>query len=282
MTAAFEVEFMTDRSDHEVHSAIAALRSVLQTLAARDESPFLVPALISHAVEAASQGPERLRNYAVGAVNARIFLLSLSIAYRTRYFVELYLTSYESKNPFGMLFAARAQVELYAVAADVARVIEENATGDEAHMAERVSTVDRALITATLGTRSEAVKNAVRADGGSAVRSPSEEDIQAIDAVNVVSRIKRADQQSEYEGLTGDYERLCEYLHPNVGQTILLMVEASANTAKFSTLAEEPMMRALDVSLNPMRRAAELSTRLAFSPVFPFGPPQIDYSQGRA
>jgi hypothetical protein len=81
-----------------------------------------------------------------------------------------------------MLLAARSQLELLSVVADVTNVIRQNAGEHLEEFAARVRRVDEALITATFGTRNAQLKELMQELGVSRLRPPASADIAVLTA----------------------------------------------------------------------------------------------------
>jgi len=102
------------------------IRSLFEELSAsRQEYDFQPAALASHAEHYATQ-PDRLRYYAKQVISGRIMTLFASSRMSTQALLNTYLLGVDATSPLPMLLAARSQLELFSVVADVTRVIIEN------------------------------------------------------------------------------------------------------------------------------------------------------------
>jgi len=244
----------------------------------RQEYDFQLPTFASH-VENHANHPERLRRYARQVVNGRIMILLASSRITTQALLQTYLGGIETKTTFAVLLAARAQLELYSVVADTVRIIKENSGEHEQNFAQRVRAVDTALITATFGTRSSLLKQIFQRAELSKLRATKQEDLQALSSKNILTRLEKLARSGAYPECMGGYERLCEYVHPNWGMSMLHTVSSPVNPqlCRFSMISEEPFGRALVASAGAMYRAAK-GTVSAFDTVEPpFGIGQISY-----
>lgn len=264
---------------HAIEKSIGAIRALFAELAAgRQDYDFQPPALVSHAKDHAKQ-PDRLRRYARQVIGARIMIFLCSTRMTTQALVQTYLLGVESKIPFPLLLAARSQLELYSVVADTIRIIKENAGEQEHNFVERVATVDHALINATFGTRSTLLKQLMKGAELSRLRPTQEQDIEALNSKNILTRLGRLSETGAYPECKADYERLCEFVHPNCGMNMLHMVPSPINSRflRFSLTSGEPFMRSLSASASAMERAAR-GTLSAFDALqAPFGIGEMSY-----
>jgi hypothetical protein len=251
------------------------IRSLFEELAAgRQEYDFQEAAWASHAEHFATQ-PDRLRDYAKQVISARMVTLLVSSRINTQALLSTYLLGVAATNPFPMLLAARSQLELFSVVADVTTVIRENAGEHTANFAARVRRVDEALITATYGTKHPLVKEAMMKLGVSRLRSPTSTDLAVLTAKNVLTRLDKLSKSGTYPGCKYDYERLCEYVHPNIGMNTLYVVASplSDELLRFSLKSPEPFERALSASAPIMARAARGTVAAMDTIQPPFGMP---------
>jgi hypothetical protein len=147
---------------------------------------------------------------------------------------------------------------LFSVVADAVKTITEQAGEHPEHFPERVRAVDEALINATFGTRSGVVKQMMTLIGVSRLREASEADYSVLKSKNVQTRLERLSKSGIYPECLHDYERLCEYVHPNYGMNMLHVVASPMHPKllRFSLTSDEPFRRALTASVNVMLRAA--------------------------
>ena len=249
------------------------LRALFTKLSSeRQYLDFQPPALVSHAKDYASN-PERLRKYAKQVISGRIMILFAFSRMNTQSLLQTYLFGVDATAPFPMLLAARSQLELLSVVADTARVIRDNSGEHSEKFAERVATVDEALINATFGTRSPLLKDLMPKAELSRLRKVTDEDIGVLTSRNVLTRLDRLSKSGTYAGCKEEYERLCEYVHPNWGMNMLHVVTSPTSTKllRFSLASAEPFGRALTASAGVMSRAA-LGTLVEMEQVqSPFG-----------
>jgi hypothetical protein len=262
---------------------VEAIRSLLTDLASdRQEYDFQAATLASHAADYANQ-PDRLRRYAKRVINARIMILLASSRMNTQVLLRTYLLDVETSNPFPLFLASRSQLELLSVVADAGKIIKANAGEHQEDFATRVQTVDEALITATHGTRSPRVKEFMSGVGVSRLRDTNSADLSVLNAKNVLTRLEKLSKSGTYPECMEDYERLCEYVHPNWGMNMLHVVASpiSDKFLRFSLKSREPFERALSASAPTMARAAH-GTLAAFHDLHPpFGDSEVAYFQRR-
>jgi hypothetical protein len=260
------------RSD--VAAQLHRIRTLHTELAqSRTEYDLQAPALVSHADTYASDLP-RLRRYATTTVNARIMQLLAVTFMKTYHFLDAYLYGIDKRNPFAALGAARSQLEIYAVTWDTVEAVRRNSGGHTAGFAERVKAVDEALISATYGTRSPLLKDLMRQSPGiSKVRPVNDEDVALIDARNVLGRIDRLAKSNVFPDSRDLYDRLCEYLHPNVGQNLILCTPSGLgeNFWRLERSGDLAIQYALTASAFGMAQSAEGSVRLFDGLTPPFG-----------
>ncbi len=230
-----------------LHSALAA---------GRQDYDFLPPALASHAEQYANE-PQRLARYAKQVISARIMIFLVSSRTSTQSLLHSYLLGVEAKNPFSLLLAARSQLELFFVVADTVNIIRENAGEHSEQFVRRVRTVDEALINATFGTRSSLAKEMMSKIGVSRLRAATTEDYGVLKSKNILTHLERLSKDSAYKKCKSDYERLCEYVHPNYGMNMLHVVASPhPKLLRFSLKSQEPFVRAVTASSATMIHAA--------------------------
>ena len=261
-----------DRADIGAH--LQQIRDLHAELArSRAEYDFQAPALVSHA-DAYASDPTRLRRYATTTVNARIMQLLAVTFMKTYHFLDAYLYGVDRRNPFAALSAARSQLEVYAVTWDTVEAVRRNAGGQTAGFAERVKAVDEALISTTYGTRLPLMKSLLREIPGiSKVRPVNDDDAELIEARNILGRIDRLAKSGVFRECRELYDRLCEYLHPNVGQNLILCVpsEFGENFWRIERTGEQAIQYALTASAFAMAHSAERSVRTFYEFEPPFG-----------
>jgi hypothetical protein len=176
------------------------------------------------------------------------------------------------RNIYEMVFASRALIEVYAVTADTYKTIGQNAGDHPDAFLVRVKEIDRALIKATYGTRLEQVKKVFKDVASSKLRSAEDRDVDLIDAKNILTRIDRVSRMEEYPECRSDYDRLCEYVHPNTGQNLVLTWPSSkhADWLRISRRSKYAFVTAVNVSVGPTDKASGLIVRHVLEGNFPF------------
>jgi hypothetical protein len=232
---------------------------------------YPMPALISHVDDYSGDLP-RLRRYAGQVISARIMQFGFTTLYKTFYLLDMFLRGYVDRNIFEMLFASRALIEIYAVTADTYTIIAKNA-GDEAErFVERIKEIDEALITATYGTRSDRAKQSFEEVGSSKLREIADKDVALIQAKNILTRIDRVSKMEEYPDCRSDYDRLSEYVHPNIGQNVILGWPSPKNPdwARLSRRSQYAFITATNACAVPTAKASRyiVSHILDSSPPF--------------
>jgi hypothetical protein len=247
-------------------------------LAGRQEYDFLPPALVSHAQDYADQ-PERLRRYSRQVVSGRIMILLCSTRMTTQALLQTYLLGVDNKLPFPLLLSARSQLELYSVVADTIRILKDNAGEHEERFVERVQAVDNALISATFGTRSSLLKQLMGNTQLSRLRATTAEDLETLSSKNVLTRLEKLARLGIYPNCKEDYERLCEFVHPNWGMNMLHVVPSpiDARLLRFSLRSADPFNRALTASVGAMQRAASGALGAVDTLEPPFGMGEVTY-----
>lgn len=252
---------------------LIAVKDLYQQLCADpQEFDFMPPVLVSHAKAYAGE-PERLRRYAKQVISARIMILLSSSRMTTQSLLEIYQFGLEKKRPFPLLLVARAQMELYAVVADTIRIIRENSGEHSERFVERVHSVDSALITASFGTRSGVIKDILGAQSLSRVRPMSASDEEALNSKNVLTRLQKLAKLGVYKDCLEDYERLCEFVHPNWGMNMMHLVPSPLDPRllRFSRSSEDPFSRAVSASADALLRSARGTVDAFNDLVAPFG-----------
>jgi hypothetical protein len=181
--------------------------------------------------------------------------------------------TYDHGNPFPMLLSARSQLELLSIVAEAARIIKDNAGVHTDRFPERVRIIDKTLIKATYGTRSTQLKELFRGLPPSTLRSTSDADHDLLTSKNVLSRIDKLCKMIPSRNWKEDYERFCEYVHPNLGMNMLRVVTSPLDKRllRFSLTSREPLDRALDASSEVMAQAARETLRAMATVQPPFG-----------
>jgi len=237
----------------------------------RTEYDFQLPTLVSHAPDYAHD-LARLRRYAREVVNGRIMQLLAVTFMKSWFLVDLYLMGLERRNPYSLFLATRTQMEIFAVTWDTAETIRQNAGDEGDRFAERVKTIDEALINATYGTRSALILDLLPKLEASKLRATRDEDVQTWKARNVLTRLDRLSKSKGYGDCKADYERICEYLHPNIGQNIVLVVSSTKKKqwVKACRTDREPLKRAIRATARPMDQASKGTVQMLASLHPPF------------
>lgn len=237
---------------------IDSIRILFKTLlSGRQEFDFQPASLVSHADDYADN-PTRLRNYARQVICARIMTLLASTRMTTQVLLQTFILGVEAKSPFALLLPSRAQLELYSVVADVARIIKENTGEQDEDFSKRVRIVDQALINATFGTRSSEVKGLINEVDLSKLRATVPADMDILNAKNVLTRLDKLSKSGLYPECKQDYERLCEYVHPNWGMNMLMLIRSPIDETllRLSLNSDEPYERACSACSSVMSRAS--------------------------
>src|SRR5262249_37506729 len=178
--------------------ALNKIKLLFSALASgRQDFDFQPPALASHAEQYAAD-PARLQKYAKQVISGRIMILLAASRMNTQALLQGYLLGIEAKNAFSLVLAARAQLELFFVAADTANIIRENAGEHPEDFAKRVRTVDEALINATFGTRSALLQQMLTKFGLSKLRAATPKDYDVLKSKNILTRLERLSKDDRY------------------------------------------------------------------------------------
>jgi len=114
-------------------------------------------------------------------------------------------------NPFVLFGMTRCQIELLAAAYAPVSVIRSLVSSEPDESS--VSQVDRALVRFLYGNRADLFGKFMEISRDPAVIPPTA--AKDWTAVNILTLIDKAAKNPEFETLRKDYDRLCEYLHPN-------------------------------------------------------------------
>jgi len=215
----------------------------------------------------------RLRRYASGVISARIMQLYAATRMKTFSFTDLFLSGIERNIVYGLPFAARAQIEVLIVVWDVSQVLTKNQGTDEKAFAERVEVVDRALIKAVYGARNDFLPKLLKYYGaGMPEREILTGDVEALQATNILTRMKKMCEDSRYAHLADSYEILCELAHPNMLQNFLLTTydEKRPKILRWA-YDSEALKKALALTAKPMALASEATMELIDTLQPPFG-----------
>lgn len=242
----------------DVERSVLEIRELLAKLtASRAEYDFMPPAMVSHAKDYAAD-LSRLKRYARLVIQARVLQLLSTTFMKTWFLLDLFVNGLERANPFAPLFAARSQMELFAVVFETINTVRTNSGDHDADFVARVQRIDEVLLNATYGTRSIAVPELLRKLRPSKVRDVRDDDFETLQARNILTRITKVAKSPNYGTFLADYERLCEYLHPNMAQNMLLMAPSKRDSRfiKLSRIDPLVMQTAVTASAIPMSQAA--------------------------
>jgi hypothetical protein len=237
--------------------AITELQKRLQSGSLLKDYEFQPPVMVSHAKDHATDR-DRLQRYASNVIGARIQQVRISFIMKTWFFIKLYLDSLENDNPFALPFAARAQIETFALVKDTLFIVSRHKGSHAKDFVTRVVLVDEALVKAMYGTRSEQIKDLLEQLGPSKLRAMSAEDRETMQARQIMARIERVRKISEYKDILTDYERICEYVHPNYAQNNLLLVPSKTDRRLIRLSCTDPLAlrNALAATIRPMALSA--------------------------
>ncbi|WP_435608258.1 hypothetical protein [Pseudomonas knackmussii] len=256
-------------------SEISRLEAVLSwTESFPEEYDAPMPVMVSHATDYAKD-EQKLRNYAQQVIAARLLQLTIITSYKVNHILRMYLDGFSSRNFYSMLFAARSMIEVFALTFDLFDQVRQNSGVHAERFLDRVISVDKALINATSGSRLDLLKEFFALEMPSKLRELSEDDILAIQAKNIMTRIDRSSKKSSYTECRRDYDRLSEYAHPNIGQNAVLCWPSPKNEkwVRISRSSGHSLASAFRASIRPIQEAAEAVMREVTSMEFPFGTP---------
>jgi hypothetical protein len=154
----------------------------------------------------------RLAEYVRTVIPQRLLQFTVFSLDKTYHFIGGYLVGMKTSNPFALFGMTRCQIELLAAAYTTVSVIRSlvSSAPDESS----VSQVDRALVRFLYGNRAGLFAKFAEMDpDSSSIPRTAEKDWTA---VNILTLIDKAAKNPEFETLRIDYDRLCEYLHPNM------------------------------------------------------------------
>lgn len=281
---ACSVAYLFDRLMSELPSLPDSWKTELSRLEAvllwtenfPEDYDFPMPVMVSHAAEYAND-EQKLRNYAQQVIAARLMHFTFVTSYKVNHFLRMYLDGFSSKNFYSMLFAARSMVEIFAVVFDLFDHMKQNRGDHPDRYFDRVISIDKALINATSGNRLDLVKDVIASATPSKLREFSEDDMLTIQAKNIMTRIDRSSKKSSYTECRRDYDRLSEYIHPNIGQNAVLCWPSPKNEkwVRISRSSEYSVASAFRASILPTQKAAEAIMREVTSMEFPFGTPVV-------
>ncbi|RDS93182.1 hypothetical protein DL347_02670 [Pseudomonas fluorescens] len=279
---ATAVAYLIDRFMSELPSLpdswkaeLSRLESVLVwTESFPEDYDFPMPVMVSHAADYAND-EQKLRNYAQQVIAARLMHFTFVTSYKVNHLLKMYLDGFSSRNFYSMLFAARSMIEVFAVVFDLFDHMKQNRGDHAERYLDRVISIDKALINATSGNRLDLLKEVVATAMPSKLRESSEDDMVTIQAKNIMTRIDRSSKKSSYTECRRDYDRLSEYVHPNIGQNAVLCWPSPKNEkwVRISRSSGYSLASAFRASILPTQQAAEAILREISSMGFPFGTP---------
>lgn len=258
-------------ADAKVADAVAKLKTIQNMFGATPthDVPFCV--LVSHVAEY-QHDIFRLRRYGSQVIGNRSMQFAMLTAIKSYWNIQTYLDGVDSGNPLALPAAARAQIELFAVAWHVFDTIVTNGGFEKPDLVRRMLAVDEALIMATHGTRSEQLNDCYRNTELSKLRQTNSRDIEVFKAKNILTRIQKAGSGSEYTTCCEDYDRLSEMLHPNSPQNLLFTVRSPKGDGWFRLGLHDPqhIRRAQYQSAEAMLNASAELLRLVSDTPDPF------------
>jgi hypothetical protein len=264
------------QADAQVAEALEKLRAIQKVFAKTPDRdlPFCTP--VTHVLDHAHD-PERLKRYGREVIGTRNFHFAMLTAIKAYWNIQMYLDGVSSGSVFSLPAAARAQIELFAIAWHVYDIVAANAGFEKPDLQKRMLAVDEALIMAIHGTRSGQVMELYTGESPSKLRPTRARDFETFTAKNILTRIQKADSGSEYKNCNEDYERLSDYLHPNCAQNLLFMTQSSAGSDLFHIGLKNPqyLRRAQYQSVHAIQNASYEILRLVSDLADPFGPPTL-------
>jgi hypothetical protein len=106
----------------------------------------------------------------------------------------------------------------------------------------------------------------------SGLRDFAEEDVKPLKANRVGKRLDRLSKVREYSEVREEYNRLCEVLHPNMNQSLLLMRPHPEREGDVRFARDELVLeRVLGMTIEPMGIAVEGTITSLNSINWPFG-----------
>lgn len=213
-------------ADEQVAEALSRLREMQQVLSKLPTRDLPFPTPVSH-VHDYQNDEANLKRYGVQVIGNRCLHFAMLATVKAYYNLQMYLDGLATKNPLTLPMAARAQIELFAIAWHVYDVIISNAGFTKPELGQRMLKVDEALIMAIHGTRSEDLADIYKNVQLSKLRPTNNRDLETFKAKNILSRIEKTESGSNYQRCGEDYDRLSDLLHPNGSQNLLFMVSSA-------------------------------------------------------
>lgn len=227
------------------------------------ESPLMIP------WSSPPEGSSRLTEYARTVIPQRLIHFSAFAAVKTYHFVDGYLTGIKTGSPFTLFGMTRCQIELLAAAYAPVSMIRSLSSSEAA--ANSVSEVDRALIRFIFGNRADLLSKFAENLDTTTVPATAKDDWKA---VNIQTLIDKAAKNPDFSTLRGDYDRLCEYVHPNLLSNFCLtepFLRDGHTWIRIHRRGEIVDSRALQLTVEIMAEWTDATINLVNSVNWPFG-----------
>jgi hypothetical protein len=205
-------------------------------------------------------------------VPQRILHLTAFAFTKTYHFVSGYLAGVETENPYSLYTMARCQVELLASLYRPISIIRVSSAKEPT--ADQVCAVDRALVRFLYGNRAQQYDFFYRNCRDFADAPPTANEDWT--AINVLTLIDKLDKDNDYHGVKQDYERLCEFLHPNLLSNFVLtepFVKDAKTNIRIHRKSEYVMARCLRDTAQRMAAWTDATIQIVNSVDWPFGEP---------
>lgn len=269
-------EVPNSKADADVADALESLQKIQKVFAKTPayDLPFCTP--VSHVLDYQCD-EKRLRKYGADVIGTRSFHFALLTAIKAYWNIKMYLDGIATANPFALPAAARAQIELFALAWHVYDVVLANGGFNRPDLAKRMLAVDEAFIMAIHGTRSGEIIDLYNSEQLSNLRPTTPRDLDIFKAKNILTRIQKAGGGSGYQTCSDDYDHLSDLVHPNGMQNLLLMTQSPRGMGWFHLAlgAPQQIRRAQYQSIHAMLNASSEILRLVSEVPDPFGPPNL-------
>jgi hypothetical protein len=215
--------------------------------------------------------PDELRDFAESVIPVRTMWAVALTLNKTFHFVDGYLGAMSTGNPYVLFAMTRAQVELLAAVYRVAETIE--AAAVRSSDPSSVESVDRSLVGFLYGNRRQLFENLSEAGYVPPdVPTTARDDFEA---KNVITLVQRSQRDPRFDGVLTDYERLCEFLHPNAFGNMALMELLPDHGVRIHRSGERVMTVAVRNTLSAMTKWTDATISLVNSIKFPFGRPNV-------
>lgn len=235
-----------------------------------------VPVMWSMPTEPMDKG--RLADYAKSVIPQRLIHLTVFAMNKTFHFVNGYLRGIESGNPYVLYSMTRAQIELLAAVYKVASTI--RSVASRPLDATTVAEVDRALVGFLYGNRLQ-IFEGLREKGHVPSDLPRTAD-EDWTATNIVTLVQRLARDPEFADVKQDYERLCEFLHPNLFSNAVLIEQVPTVSGLSIRIYRSDQMvtsRAVKHTLEMMAAWTDATITLVNSIDWPFGIGSVVYGR---